>query len=116
MKRKDKYTAEQITKMFLPMIEEIDCNCCYLYDFCSVDWKQCKSCEEQIDKWLNEEIETKPLIATINTVEQLQSVASDFNKLCDTGHCSSCKYWTEEYTTQEDCFIRFLSEEVEMIE
>ena len=76
MKRKDKFTKDEIIDAFKDYPDTCDNHVCRKYE----------SCSECIADWLEQEVEIKPRIATINTVDELNTAKKEYKDYCRTDH------------------------------
>ena len=90
MKRHEKMTKEEIIAFTLNK----QCSKCEAYEYCSSTHG---NCEENMQKWLNVEIKTKPRWATIKSNDDVDKLLDEFL-----------------HTTYEVEFTEWLKEEVEV--
>jgi len=109
MKRYEKMSKEEIIDAFSYSFG--DCDKCQYHKICNGKGY----CSESAKEWLKEEIEIKPRIATINTVEDVNKALKGFYKICNSKSCDKCSYsGSSMYGSIITCFTKYLCEEVEV--
>ena len=105
MKRKYKLTKDEIIELFVS-----GCDKCGAREDCIAE--NCEiNCITMKEEWLNKDIEMKPRIALINTIEELEKAKKEFKCICSSNKCMECKY---NGLITFDCFCVWLKEEVEV--
>ena len=115
MKRYEKMSNEDIVNLLLNPKEQ----CAK----CPVPESECFSLDESecvvnIVRVLKENVEIKPRIATVNTVDELIAMSQEHKANCDEHckhhMCSDCKYHVNEEEKFSGCFCKYLAEEIEV--
>lgn len=111
MKRFENMSKKYIIKLFVA-IDDSACSECHVKSICA----STNSCNEYALEYLQQDIDMKPRISTIDSIEGLEKAFEEYSSFCDEMYCTNCKYKHDgEYNTSA-CFKRFLAEEIEVVE
>lgn len=111
MKRYETMSKEDILKFISDASERGNCSGCVIAPTCNRI-----GCTYNAVKYLQQDKNMKPRIATIDSIEGLEKAFEEYRSFCDEMYCTNCKYKHDgEYNTS-DCFKRFLAEEIEVEE